>query len=156
MKKFRFISPFIVAMVMVICFVQCKKEQPLGFNITCYYEDSDTLIKNADNGYFFIDTSKYLLYDSVSARYNYCDTNLVKIKGKIIDGHAEYGGLRYPALLRVVLVTDTLINEDTTSMWIYCDTIEVKLSEDNIVNQKNPLDNNPAQAKAYLNKIIIF
>ena len=69
---------------------------------------------------------------------------------------ASFEGMRYPALLRVVLTTDTLVNEDSTSSWIYCDTIELKVDEDNVVNMKNPADNNPAQAKAYLNKIIIF
>ncbi len=157
MKKFRFLFPVLVAMIMVVCFVQCQKEQPLGFKITCYYEDAtDSLINDADKGYFYIDTSKYLLYDSVNARYNYCDTTLAKLEGKITKGIAQYEGLRYPALLRVVLSTDTMVNEDSTSMWLYRDTIEVKVEDVNVVSQKDPMDNNPAEAKAYLNKIIIF
>ena len=156
MKKFRFLALVFVAVVMVMCFVQCQKEKPLGFKITCYYEDTDSLIHNKDNGYFFIDTSKYLLLDTVHARYNYCDTTIINIKGQIKDGYAEYTGLRYPAVLRLVLSTDTILNEDTTSMWIYCDTIEFKVSEDNVIDKKDPLRSNPAEAKAYLNKIVIF
>lgn len=157
MKKFGFITPVLFAIALVVCFVQCKKEQPLGFKITCYYEDApDSLVNNKDNGVFFIDTSKYMLYDSVYARYNYCDPVLATMKGDIKNGIAEFNGLRYPALLRVVLTTDTLFNMDSTSMWVYCDTIEVKVEEGNIVNQKKAVDNNPAEAKAYLNKVIIF
>ena len=157
MKKFRFLLPVVAAMIMVICFVQCQKEKPLGFKITCYYDGSnDSLISDKDNGHFYIDTTKYLMYDSVNARYNYCGTTMAKIQGKITKGIASFEGMRYPALLRVVLTTDTLVNEDSTSSWIYCDTIELKVDEDNVVNMKNPADNNPAQAKAYLNKIIIF
>ena len=142
MKKFRFLLPVVAAMIMVICFVQCQKEKPLGFKITCYYDGSnDSLISDKDNGHFYIDTTKYLMYDSVNARYNYCDTTMAKIQGKITKGIASFEGMRYPALLRVVLTTDT---------------IELKVDEDNVVNMKNPADNNPAQAKAYLNKIIIF
>ena len=153
MKIFRILTPVFVALVMVICFVQCQKEQHLGFKITCYYEDTDTLVKS---GYFYIDTSKYLLYDSVNARYNLCDTTLATLKGKITNGIAEFDGLRYPALLRVVLATDTFINADTTSKWLYRDTIEVKVSEDNVVGNKKELNNNPAETKAYLEKIIIM
>lgn len=155
MKKFGFLTPVIVAMFMVICFVQCQKEQPLGFKITCYYEGTDSLITDKDKGYFYIDTSRYLLYDSVNARYNYCDPTLANLEGKIVKGVAEFKGLQYPALLRVVLSTDTIISEDSLSRWVYRDTIEIKVEEDNIVNQKKFSDNKPAEAKAYLDKILI-
>ena len=59
---------------------------------------------------------------------------------------------RYPALLRVVLVTDTIYNEDSTSRWIYCDTVEVKVEEENIIDKKV---NKPAETKAYLSKYFI-
>lgn len=153
MKKFGFLTPFIVAMVMVICFVQCQKERPLGFKITCYYEGTDTLINDKDKGQFYIDTSKYLMYDSVYARYNYCDTTLARLcNGSILNGVAKFEKLRYPALLRVVLVTDTIYNEDSTSRWIYCDTVEVKVEEENIIDKKV---NRPAETKAYLSKYFI-
>lgn len=156
MKKFGFLTPVFVALTLMVCLVQCKKEQPLGFKITCYYEDSDSLINNLDKGYFYIDTSKYLLYDSVNARYNYCDTTLAKLTGSIKNGVASFEGLRYPVLLRVVLSTDTIMNPlDSASFWIYRDTVEVKVEEDNIVNQRNPADDKPAEAKAFLNKIIV-
>lgn len=155
MKKFGFLTPVIVAIVMVICFVQCQKEQPLGFKITCYYEGTDTLINDSDKGYFYIDTSKYLLYDSVNARYNYCDPTLANLEGKIVKGVAEYKGLRYPALLRVVLATDTFMSADSLYRWVYRDTIEVKVDENNVVNQKKFTDNNPAEARAFLSKIFI-
>jgi len=155
MKKFGFLTPIIVAIVMVICFVQCQKEQPLGFKITCYYEGTDSLINDLDKGYFYIDTSKYLLYDSVNARYNYCDPTLANLEGKIVKGVAEYKGLRYPALLRVVLATDTMISADSLYRWVYRDTIEVKVDENNVVNQKKFTDNNPAEARAFLSKIFI-
>ena len=145
MKKFGFLTPVIVAMFMVICFVQCQKEQPLGFKITCYYEGTDSLITDKDKGYFYIDTSRYLLYDSVNARYNYCDPTLANLEGKIVKGVAEFKGLQYPALLRVVLSTDTIISEDSLSRWVYRDTIEIKVEEDNIVNQKKFSDNKPAE-----------
>jgi len=155
MKKFGFLTPFIVAMVMVICFVQCQKERPLGFKITCYYEGTEDPIDDSLNGYFYIDTSKYLLFDSLDSRYNYCDTTLAAIHEKINKGIAEFKKLQYPALLRVVLASDTFYNVDSTSHWVYRDTIEVKVNEDNVVNQKNPDDDNPAKAKAYLKKILI-
>ena len=95
------------------------------------------------------------MYDSVNARYNYCDPTIANIEGKITKGVAEFKGLRYPALLRVVLSTDTILSEDSLSRWVYRDTIEVKVEEDNFVNQKKFSDNKPAEAKAYLNKILI-
>lgn len=158
MKKFGFLAPVFVAVIMVICFVQCQKERPLGFKIECFYEDTNTPISDTSHGKFYIDTTKYLLYDSVNARYNYCDTTLANLNGVIKKGIAEYEGLHYPALLRVVLVTDTvkLIDSATTeiiSRWVYCDTIEVKVEEDNIIDKKN---NNPAKAKAYLKKYFIY
>ena len=83
---------------------------------------------------------------------------MANLNGVIKKGIAEYEGLHYPALLRVVLVTDTvkLIDSATTeiiSRWVYCDTIEVKVEEDNIIDKKN---NNPAKAKAYLKKYFIY
>lgn len=155
MKKFGFLTPVIVALVMVICFVQCQKERPLGFKIKCYYEGTDSLINNLDNGYFYIDTSKYLLYDSVNARYNYCDPTLANLRGTIKGGVAEFNGLRYPVLLRVVLATDTILSADSLSRWVYRDTVEVKVEEDNVVNQRKPGDNKPAEAKSYLKKFFI-
>lgn len=155
MKKFRFLLPLVIAIAMVISFVQCQKEKSLGFKITCYYDGTDTLIKDIDKGYFYIDTSKYRLYDSVNARYNECDPVLATMNGKISKGIASFEGLRYPALLRVVLSTDT-ITEDSLSFWLYRDTIEVKIEEDNVVNMKNPADNNPAKTNAYLKKIFIY
>ncbi len=151
MKSLRFLIPVVAAFIAVTCFVQCQKNSPLGFKIDCKYAEPDTIVEDG-HGHFYIDTSKYFLYDSVAVHYNYIDTTLANLRGTIKKGVAEFSQLRYPALLRVVLYTDTMANEDSTQLWYYRDTIEVKVSEDNIVTAKKQ---NPATANARLNKYFI-
>ncbi len=149
MKKLHFLIPVLFCVVGFFCFIQCAhRDYPLAFEVTCLYpEDSSA----AAGIHVYVDSSKYQYYDTARGSQYYCDTTLARINGLTDQsGVFTFSEIRNPVLLRIVLLSDT-VKDNGTPVSVYCDTVEVSITEDNYVNEKKDFSN-PSKKTVYLSR----